>query len=70
MFEKNRFLCLINDILYSDEKKFIDLINDRKRTNDVNDNSLGDLNHVFKANLFENLVIKNNFYKNQIKTKY
>jgi hypothetical protein len=54
MFEKNRFLCLINDILYSDEKMFIDLINDRKRTNkDVNDNSLGDLNHVFKANLFE-----------------
>jgi|688.fasta_scaffold1043074_1 hypothetical protein len=57
MFEKNRLLLLINDILYSDEKKFIVLINDRKRTNDDNENSLGDLNHVFKANLFENLVI-------------
>ena len=67
MFEKNRFLCLINDYLHPDEKKFSDLISklkdDRKIGNDddlVDDeikiNSLGDLNHVFKASLFENLV--------------
>ena len=69
MFEKNRFLCLINNCLFSDEKKFSDLLPVLKKNKSLNesdlDNSvcaneasnqlLDESGNTFTASLLENL---------------
>jgi hypothetical protein len=85
MFEKNRFLCLVNNSLFSDEKKFSDLLpilkkksvnkslNESEMESSINNsnlddeiNKLGDENHLFTANLLENLVSLIYFLNNLI----
>ena len=62
MFEKNRFLCLINDNMFSDEKKFSDLLINLKAPKIQTGGSGDDVDN----NEWSNLEEEDEDYENKI----
>ena len=58
MFEKKRFLCLINNGLFDDEKQFVDLLSILEKKSKSVDNSLNESNETSNNNNTEEIENK------------